>query len=83
MHFLLDEFANIPKIPDFDNKIATARSRDIWFHLFIQAYDQLELIYGPQTANIIIDNCNQQAFLGSQSIATKERFAPMPCIKSA
>ena len=75
VHFLLDEFANIPKIPDFDNKIATSRSRDIWFHLFVQAYDQLDLIYGHQTANIIIDNCNQQAFLGSQSIATKERFS--------
>ena len=75
VHFLLDEFANIPRIPDFDNKIATARSRDIWFHLFIQSYDQLDLVYGEETANIIIDNCNQQSFLGSQSQATKERFS--------
>ena len=75
MHFLLDEFANIPRIPDFDNKIATARSRRMWFHLFIQSYDQLDLIYGKETANIIIDNCNQQTFLGSQSQATKERFS--------
>ena len=75
MHFLLDEFANIPRIPDFDNKIATARSRGMWFHLFIQSYDQLDLIYGKETANIIIDNCNQQTFLGSQSQATKERFS--------
>ena len=75
IHFLLDEFANIPRIPDFDNKIATARSRGMWFHLFIQSYDQLDLIYGRETANIIIDNCNQQTFLGSQSQATKERFS--------
>ena len=75
IHFLLDEFANIPRIPDFDNKIATARSRGMWFHLFIQSYDQLDLIYGKETANIIIDNCNQQTFLGSQSQATKERFS--------
>lgn len=75
VHFLLDEFANIPKIPDFDNKIATARSRDIWFHLFIQSYDQLDLVYGKETANIIVDNCNQQSFLGSQSQTTKERFS--------
>ena len=75
VHFLLDEFANIPMIPDFDNKISTARSRNIWFHLFVQSYDQLDLIYGKETANIIIDNCNQQVFLGSQSQETKERFS--------
>ena len=75
LHFLLDEFANIPRIPDFDNKISTARSRNIWFHLFIQSYDQLDLVYGKATANIIIDNCNEQCFLGSQSQATKERFS--------
>ncbi len=75
VHFLLDEFANIPMIPDFDNKISTARSRNLWFHLFVQSYDQLDLIYGHETANIIIDNCNQQVFLGSQSQETKERFS--------
>ena len=75
LHFLLDEFANIPRIPDFDNKISTARSRSIWFHLFIQSYDQLDLVYGKNTANIIVDNCNEQCFLGSQSQFTKERFS--------
>ena len=75
VHFLLDEFANIPKIPDFDNKIATARSREIWFHLFIQSYEQLDLVYGRETASIIIDNCNQQSFLGSQSQETKDSFS--------
>ena len=75
LHFLLDEFANIPRIPDFDNKISTARSRNIWFHLFIQSYDQLDLVYGKETANIIVDNCNEQCFLGSQSQLTKERFS--------
>ena len=75
VHFLLDEFANIPRIPDFDNKISTARSRNIWFHLFIQSYDQLDLVYGRETASIIVDNCNEQCFLGSQSQLTKERFS--------
>lgn len=74
-HFLLDEFGNIPKIPDFENKIATARSRKIWFHLFVQSYEQIDLVYGKEGAQIVIDNCNQQAFLGSQSMATKKRFS--------
>ena len=74
-HFLLDEFANIPRIPDFESKIATARSRDIWFHLFVQSYDQLDHIYSESVAKIIVDNCNSQVFLGSQSTATKKRFS--------
>ena len=75
IHFLLDEFANIPAIPDFEVKIATSRSRNIWFHIYLQAYEQLNNVYTSTIANIIIDNCNQTAFLGSQSIDTKERFS--------
>ena len=75
IHFLLDEFANIPAIPDFEIKIATSRSRNMWFHIFLQSYEQLSSVYVPSTANIIIDNCNQQTFLGSQSFETKRRFS--------
>ncbi len=81
-HFLLDEFANIPAIPDFDNKIATARSRRLWFHLYVQSYEQLNLVYGEKAANIIVDNCNTQSFLGSQSQSTKERFSKECGIKT-
>ena len=35
----------------------------------------LDLVYGKDTASIIVDNCNQQTFLGSQSQETKERFS--------
>lgn len=75
IHFMLDEFANIPAIPDFEIKIATSRSRNMWFHIFLQSYEQLNSIYSPNVANIIIDNCNQQVFLGSQSVETKQRFS--------
>ena len=75
IHFMLDEFANIPAIPDFETKIATSRSRNMWFHLYIQSYEQLNATYQDKVADIIIDNCNQQTFLGSQSVATKKRFS--------
>lgn len=75
MHFMLDEFCNIPAIADFENKIATARSRNIWFHLFVQSYEQLDLVYSHDTASVIRDNCNMQVFLGSQSIKTKQQFS--------
>ena len=75
IHFLLDEFANIPAIPDFEIKIATSRSRNMWFHLYLQSYEQLDAVYKADKASIIFDNCNQQIFLGSQSYQTKERFS--------
>lgn len=75
IHFLLDEFANIPAIPDFEIKIATSRSRNMWFHLYLQSYEQLDAVYNAGKASIIFDNCNQQIFLGSQSYETKERFS--------
>lgn len=75
LHFLLDEFANIPQIKDFENKISTARSRNIWFHLVVQSYKQLDHVYNPERAIIIKDNCNAQIFLGAQNRQTKEIFA--------
>ena len=74
-HFILDEFGNIPKIENFDNKIATCRSRNIWMHLFLQSYEQLSFVYKPEQAEIIISNCNSQIFLGSQSYKTITRFS--------
>ncbi len=74
-HFLLDEFANIPQIHDFRRKIATARSRNIWFHIIVQNYSQLNSVYGDEVASTIWDNCNSQIFLGCQSRETKEKFS--------
>lgn len=75
LHFILDEFGNIPEIKDLENKIATSRSRNIWFHLVIQSYKQIDVVYDAQRSVIIRDNCNSQVFLGAQNRATKEIFS--------
>lgn len=75
LHFLLDEFGNIPKLNSFENKISTARSRNIWFHLVVQSYKQIDLVYGEETSIIVRDNCNSQIFLGAQNFHTKEIFS--------
>ena len=75
LHFLLDEFGNIPQIKDFENKISTSRSRNIWFHIVVQSYKQIDHVYNPERAVIIRDNCNAQIFLGAQNRQTKEIFA--------
>lgn len=76
VHFLLDEFGNIPKIPSFDNKIATARSRNLWMHIFVQSYEQIYNVYTDHAeADVILSNCNSRVFLGSQSYKTIETFS--------
>ena len=72
--FILDEFANIGKIPDFDKKISTSRSRKISFSVILQNLDQLEAIY-DKAYETIIGNCDTHLFLGSNSQKTVEYFS--------
>ena len=51
--FILDEFANIGQIPDFDKKISTSRSRGISFSVILQNLDQLEAVYEKSYETII------------------------------
>ena len=73
-YFILDEFANIGKIPDFDKKISTSRSRKISFSVILQNLDQLEAIY-DKSHETIIGNCDTHLFLGSNSQKTVEYFS--------
>ena len=72
--FILDEFANIGKIPDFDKKISTSRSRKISFSVILQNLDQLEAIY-EKSHETIVGNCDTHVFLGSNSFKTVEYFS--------
>lgn len=72
--FILDEFANIGKVPDFDKKISTSRSRNISFSVILQNLDQLEAVY-EKSYETIIGNCDTHVFLGSNSQKTVEYFS--------
>lgn len=74
VYLLLDEFANIGKIPDFNQKLSTSRSRGISMSIIVQSLDQLVDLYKDLHENIIA-NCDTQLFLGSQSIKTCEYFS--------
>jgi len=50
--FLLDEFANIGKIPRFEKLIATIRSREISACVILQAQSQLKSIYKDDAETI-------------------------------
>ncbi len=72
--FICDEFANIGKIPDFDKKISTSRSRGISFSVILQNLDQLEAVY-EKSYETIMGNCDTHIFLGSNSYKTVEYFS--------
>ena len=74
-YFILDEFGNLPQIPDFENTISACGSRNIWFVLVIQSYAQLDRVYGNDVSAIIADNMNMRMFIGSNNAQTKKKFS--------
>ena len=71
VRLLLDEFANIGQIPNFDKLIATIRSREISAAIVLQSLSQLKAIY-KDAAEIISDNCDSTVFLSGRGKNAKE-----------
>lgn len=77
VHFVLDEFANLGRVPDFDRMMATARSRNVSFSVILQSVSQLEKGYGKEGAKTIMDCCDTTLFLGGKSTETNEMVSKM------
>jgi len=75
VYFVLDEFGNLPKIEKLESIITVGRSRKIFLLMVIQSYQQLNLKYGDNAAEIIKNNCNIQIFFGSTDDKTKKEFS--------
>ena len=71
VRLILDEFANIGQIPNFDKLIATIRSREISASIILQSQSQLKTIY-KDAADIISDNCDCTLFLNGRGKNAKE-----------
>ena len=71
---LLDEFANIGKIPNFEKLIATIRSREISACIILQAQSQLKAIY-KDNADTITGNCDSALFLGGKEKTTLKEIS--------
>ena len=71
---LLDEFANIGTIPDFDKLLATMRSMEISANIIIQNLAQLKKMY-DKSWEIVTGNCDSLLFLGGQEASTLEAIS--------
>ena len=69
VHFILEEFCNMPKLPDLLPILTAARSRNIRLHLVIQSYGQLEDKYDPLIARSVLDNCSNLIYLHSREMS--------------
>lgn len=74
-YFILDEFANMPALKDFETTISACAGRNIFFILILQSYAQLNAVYGSAVAEIIRDNLNMHVFFGSNNPATLDEFS--------
>ncbi|MGN0673128.1 MAG: VirD4-like conjugal transfer protein, CD1115 family, partial [Anaerovoracaceae bacterium] len=69
VRFLLDEFANIGTIPEFNEKLATMRKHEISCTIVIQALSQLKTMYKDDW-EVIVGNCDTLLFLGGSDATT-------------
>lgn len=67
----LDEFANIGKIPNFNETLAVVRSHNIRICIVLQGLSQLKALY-EKTWESIIGNCSIFTFLGTNDMDSKE-----------
>ena len=71
---LLDEFANIGTIPDFDKLLATMRSMEISANIIIQNLAQLKKMY-DKSWEFVTGNCDSLLFLGGKEDSTLEAIS--------
>ena len=67
VNFVLDEFCNIPHIPDMPAMVSAARSRNMRFYLVVQSMHQLRGLYN-EDADTIKGNCDNWVFLTSKEL---------------
>ena len=74
--FHLDEIGNYPAIKDFKTMVSVGLGVNMIFNLFLQAYSQLDSIYGDD-AKTIKANCGNQIYIQTSLYETAEEFSKL------
>lgn len=75
LHFILDEFGNIPELTDLNTKLTVGLSRGIHFSMFVQTTEQLKSIYGEDISNTVLDSTHQKIYLLAGDSKTRQWFS--------
>ena len=73
-YFLLDEFANLPKIENFNKWMSTDRSRKLFYCVILQSISQLKNIFNEEEKNEILNNCTLQVYLKASELQSLQYF---------
>lgn len=71
VHILLDEFGNLPSIPDFDKTVTVAAGRGMNLVMVLQDLQQLKARYG-EDAHTIQGNARTWVYLATQDFETAQ-----------
>ena len=74
VRFLIDEFANIGRIPHFEKLLTTFRKREMSFTIVLQSLNQLQAMY-KNTWETILNGCASLLFLGGDEEKTTKYLA--------
>lgn len=74
VHFILDEFGNMPPIDNMDGIMTVCLGRNILFNLVIQSYTQLNTKY-DKGAQTIKENCQNHILIMSNDADTIEEIS--------
>lgn len=74
VRFMMDEFANIGKIPEFPKKISTMRKYNISCTVVLQSLAQIKAMY-KDDYETIIGNCDTNILLGTQEQTTADYYS--------
>lgn len=72
--FICDEFGNLPAIEGMESIITVCLGRNISYDLYIQAYSQVQKLYGDDSETII-GNCGNQVYILTNDDKTAENFS--------
>ena len=74
VHFLMDEFANVSLLNDFEKILSTMRGRGVSASIIIQNMAQLRALFDKQWESIV-GNCDEFLYLGGNEQSTTSTSA--------
>ncbi len=75
VQFVYDDFALGGKITNFVSTVASCRASKISFMLLLQSLAQLDMIYGPASSRVLIENMDSLLFMGCNDLETAQQMA--------
>ena len=72
VEFLLDEFVNVPPLPQIDTRFSVMLGRNVRYTIVIQNRKQLDKAYGNEIASTLVANCHHNICLGALTDEDRE-----------